>query len=94
MSITKVSLKDQIKLHGDIDPKAIDELKQWNDKITHIPKLIDSDLTLFYISNSNDLETTKKNVENYFVMRYYLPEFFSDRKKIPSDVIQQVFDAV
>lgn len=94
MSITQVSLEDLMRESPGLDKQAIADLKKWNSQETHLPALRDADLALFYLNNTYDVEATKKNINNYFLMRHHAPELFVKAKDLQSPELKKIFDSV
>ncbi|KAG5336585.1 TTPAL protein, partial [Acromyrmex charruanus] len=78
-SIKLVSFEEELKKNPELKESDIQILREWCKKQTHLPKISDSELTLFLHSNYYLLEPTKTTIDIFFTIRTHVPEFFCNR---------------
>lgn len=66
---------------GRTTSKDIDLIKEWNMNLKEkcIPILSNELVTIFLLSCSNDINHTKKTIENYYKIKQLAPVLFNDR---------------
>ncbi|EGI59704.1 PREDICTED: alpha-tocopherol transfer protein-like [Acromyrmex echinatior] len=78
-SIKLVSFEEELKKNPELKESDIQILREWCKKQTHLPKISDSELTLFLHSNYYQFEPTKTTIDVFFTVRTRIPEFFCNR---------------
>ena len=90
MSLSKfITFEEELKKNPELKESDIQMLREWNDKQPHLPKICDTDLTLFLHSNYYLMEPTKTTIDNYYTVRTHVPEFFSNRDLKTSKEMQK-----
>ncbi|XP_015184449.1 PREDICTED: CRAL-TRIO domain-containing protein DDB_G0278031-like [Polistes dominula] len=83
------SLEEFWKSNPDIKKSDLQIIRDWLDKESHLPKINDESLLLFFHSNYYRLEPTKTTIENYFTFKTHVPEFFANRDPFLKEIRTQ-----
>ncbi|XP_018337421.1 PREDICTED: alpha-tocopherol transfer protein-like [Trachymyrmex septentrionalis] len=93
-SIKLVSFEEELKKNPELKESDIQILREWCKKQTHLPKMSDSELTLFLHSNYYQLEPTKITIDTFFTVRTHVPEFFCNRDLINDKEVKKATKTV
>lgn len=74
-----ITFEEELKNNPELKESDIQMLREWNDKQPYLPKISDTDLTLFLHSNYYLMEAAKSTIDAYYTVRTHVPEFFSNR---------------
>ncbi|KYM85150.1 Alpha-tocopherol transfer protein-like protein [Atta colombica] len=78
-SLKLISFEEELKKNPELKESDMQILREWCKKQTYLPKMSDSELTLFLHSNYYQLEPTKTTIDIFFTVRTHVPEFFCNR---------------
>jgi len=91
LSIRYINVEEECKRNPELKMSDLQMLKDWMDKQPHLPRIEMSYFVLFLHSNYYRIEPTKKTIDNFFTIRTFLPEVFSNRDPIAWKGLRQAF---
>ncbi|XP_014473999.1 PREDICTED: alpha-tocopherol transfer protein-like isoform X2 [Dinoponera quadriceps] len=94
MPIRYVSMEEEFKRNPELKMSDLQMLKDWMDKQPHLPDIPILYLIIFLHSNYYHIEPTKSTIENFFTVRWRMPEVFYNRDPVAWKELRKAFTVV